>query len=230
MSGNVNKRAQKRLIGVTIVILVVVGALIVFLNVGGASAKPVSIGDVLNDETLVGKQVEVSGQVVAGSWSSGANPFIFEIEDSENADDGRLRIEWTEQVPGSFGDGVTATVTGVVGEGGTIDARYLITKCPSKYESATGALTVNDMTGRAAELIGTTVKVSGFVVAGSIGEPGAPVRFQIADNLDGQNPVGIAFGGGLSEEFVDGAKVVLTGSIEADGIFQATEVALEKAQ
>lgn len=225
-----NKRAKQRLIGVTIIIVLVVGALIVFLNVGGASAKPVTISEVLKDKSLVGRQVEVSGQVVAGSWIAGANPFVFEIEDEQNADAGRLRIEWNQQVPGSFGDGVTATVTGVVGEGGTIDARYLITKCPSKYESATGALTVNDLTGRATELTGTTVKVSGFVVAGSVAEPGAPVRFRISDNADGANPLDVSFGGGLSEEFADGAKVVLTGSLEPGGVFQAAEVALEKAK
>jgi cytochrome c-type biogenesis protein CcmE len=225
----VNKRAKQRLIGVTIVILVVVGALIGFTRLGNAVAQPVTVGEVLSDKTLVGKQVEVTGKVVAGSWVSGAKPFVFEIEDDENADAGRLRIEWSEQVPGSFGDGVTATATGIVGEDGTIVAEYLITKCPSKYESATGALKVNDLTARSDELAGTTLKVSGFVVAGSIGEPGQAVRFQISDSVSGENPVKVAFGGGLPTDVVDGAKVVLTGSIEADGIFQATEVALEKA-
>jgi cytochrome c-type biogenesis protein CcmE len=224
----VNKRAKQRLIGVTILVLVMVGALIVGLRIGNASAMPVTIGDVLNDSSLVGKQVEVSGQVVAGSWVSGSKPFVFEIQDEKDTAAGRLRIEWNDQVPGSFGDGVTATVTGVVGEDGTIKAKYLITKCPSKYQSATGALTVNDITARAGELTGKTVKVSGFVVAGSIGEPGAAVRFRIADDVKSADGLDVAFGGGLSDEFVDGAKVVITGSLESDGVFQATEVALEQ--
>ena len=223
-----NKRAKQRLIGVTILIFVAVGALIGFTRLGNAAATPVSIGDVVADETLVGRQIEVSGEVVAGSWVSGAKPFVFEIEDADGGSE-RVRIVWNDVVPGSFGDGVTATATGVLGEDGSVEARYLVTKCPSKYESATGALTVNDALSRATELQGSTFKVTGFVTAGSIQPAGTPVRFTIADTADSTNTLGIGFGGGLSDEFVDGAKIVITGSLEADGIFQATEVALDTA-
>jgi cytochrome c-type biogenesis protein CcmE len=225
----VNKRAKQRLLGVTILIFVAIGALIGLTRLGNAAATPVSIDAVLSDETLVGRQIEVTGEVVAGSWVSGSKPFVFEIEDSKTEGSGRVVIVWNDQVPGSFGDGTTATVTGTVTEDGSIEARYLVTKCPSKYESATGALLVGDVINRADELQGVTLKVTGFVVAGSIQPAGTPVRFQVADNVDGGNPLGIGFGGGLPEEFVDGAKVVLTGSIEADGVFQCTEVALDKA-
>ena len=224
-----NKRAKQRLIGVTILIFVVIGALIGFTRLGNAAATPVSIEDVLADETLVGKQIEVTGQVVAGSWISGAKPFVFEIEDNENSESGRIRVVWNDVVPGSFGDGTTATVTGTIGEDGSVEAKYLVTKCPSKYESATGALTVNDVLNRASQFKGATVKVTGFIVAGSIKEAGAPVRFEITDNADGGTALPVAFGGGLSDEAVDGAKVVITGSIEADGIFQCAEVALDTA-
>lgn len=224
-----NKRARQRLIGVTIVIFVVVGALIGLTRLGNASAMPATVGAVLTDDTLVGKQVEVSGQVVPGSWVSGAKPFIFEITDAETQDSGRLRVVWNDQVPGSFGDGTMATVTGIVGTDGSIEAKYLVTKCPSKYESATGSLTVNDLKSRSDELAGKTVKVSGFVVAGSIEPAGTSERFRIADNADGQNPVGISFGGGLPDELVDGVKVVITGSIEPDGVFEAADVALADA-
>lgn len=222
-----NKRAKQRLIGVTILIFVAIGALIAFTRLGNATATPVTIQELMSDEALVGKQIEVTGKVVAGSWVSGTKPFVFEIEDDET--DGRIKVIWDNVVPGSFGDGTSATVTGTYAADGSIEAKYLVTKCPSKYESATGALTVNDVTGRASELEGTTVKVAGFVVAGSIAEPGAAVRFQISDNETGANPLDVAFGGGLSDEFVEGAKVVITGSLEADGTFQCAEVALDKS-
>lgn len=227
-----NKRAKQRLIGVTILIFVAIAGLVVFTRLGGGTATPVSIEDVLSDETLAGKQIEITGQVVAGSWVSGAKPFIFEIEDSEAADSGRVKVIWNDVVPGSFGDGTTATVTGTIGADGSVEAKYLVTKCPSKYESATGALTVNDVINRADELKGATLKVTGFVVTDSIGEPGAVVRFQIADSADsedGATALDVVFGGGLSDDFADGAKVVITGSIEDDGRFQCTEVALDKA-
>ncbi len=224
-----NKRAKQRLIGVTILILLAVGGLFAFSGFQGGTATKSSIAEALADESLVGKQVEVTGKVVAGSWSAGAQPFVFEIEDAEDPDAGTMRVTWNNIVPGSFGDGTSATVTGVLAEDGSIDAKYLVTKCPSKYESATGALTVNDVINRRSEVAGVTLKVTGTVVAGSIKEAGAPVRFQIADGSSGSTALDVAFGGGLSDEFVDGAKVVLTGSLEPDGTFLCAEVALDKA-
>ena len=230
MIGSVNKRAKQRLIGVTILIFVAVAAIIWFSGFMNATATPVTIADVLSDETLVGKQVEVTGQVVAGSWISGAKPFVFEIEDSEDEDSGRVRIVWNDVVPGSFGDGTTATVTGTISGDGSVEAKYLVTKCPSKYESATGALTVNDVINRADEFAGAaTLKVTGFVVEGSIKEAGAPVRFQIADSVDSGTPLDVAFGGGLPDDLTDGAKIIITGSLEEDGVFQCAEVALDEA-
>lgn len=222
---SVNKRAKQRLMGVTILIFVAIGALIGLTRLSNATATPVSIKELLSDEALVGKQIEVTGKVVAGSWASGARPFVFEIEDEEV--DGRIKIIWNNAVPGSFGDGTSATVTGTYAADGSIDAKYLVTKCPSKYESATGALTVNDVIDRASELTGSTVKVAGLVVAGSIAGPESPVRFQITDKAQGGTPLDVAFGGGLSDEFVDGAKIVITGSLEADGVFECAEVALD---
>lgn len=224
-----NKRAKQRLIGVTILIFVAVGALILFSDFSGGTATKTSVAQALTQDDLVGTQVEVSGEVVAGSWVSGATPFVFEIEDGTNPDSGRLRIVWNEVVPGSFGDGTTATVTGVLEADGTINAKYLVTKCPSKYESATGALTVNDAIGRASELSGVTLKVTGFVVEGSIGGPGTTPRFKIADDANGSNALDVAWGGGLSDEFTDGVKVVVTGSLEEGNVFQCTEVALDQA-
>ena len=225
----VNKRAKQRLIGVTILIFVAVGALILFSDFSGGTATKTSVAQALTQTDLVGTQVEVTGPVVAGSWASGSSPFVFEIEDKDDPGAGRLRVVWDNVVPGSFGDGVNATVTGVLEEDGTIQAKYLVTQCPSKYESATGALTVNDTLSRKGELAGVTVKVTGFVVDGSIAGAGTTPRFRIADDAAGTNALDVAWGGGLSDEFVDGAKVVITGSIEADDVFQCTEVALDQA-
>ncbi|MDO8848001.1 MAG: cytochrome c maturation protein CcmE [Coriobacteriia bacterium] len=225
-----NKRAKQRLIGVTILILVAVAAIIWFSGFMNATATPVSIADVLSDETLVGTQVEVTGQVVAGSWISGTQPFVFEIEDGEDEESGRVRVVWNDVVPGSFGDGTTATVTGTIAADGSVEAKYLVTKCPSKYESATGALTVNDVLNRADEFAGAaTLKVTGFVVNGSIKDAGAPVRFQIADDATGGTALDVSFGGGLPDDLADGVKVVITGSLEEDGVFQCAEVALDEA-
>jgi cytochrome c-type biogenesis protein CcmE len=72
--------------------------------------------------------------------------------------------------------------------------------------------------------------VTGFVVDGSIAVPGATPRFRIADDaVAGDNALDVAWGGGLSNEFTDGVKVVITGSLEEGNVFQCTEVALDQA-
>jgi len=221
-----NTRAKRRLAGVTIVVIAVIGVLIFFVGQSNATATPVTIADALTDESLVGTQVEVTGEVVAGSWMAGSDPFTFDIEDSSAADSGKLTVIYDHQIPSSFGDGTTATVTGELLADGTIEAKYLVTKCPSKYESATSALTVTDTLNRATELEGVTVKVAGFVLPGTIADAGAAVRFQIADAADAASGLGVAFSGALPDDLAERVQVVVTGSLRSDGTFECTDVAI----
>lgn len=224
-----NKRAKQRLIGVTLLILVVVGVLIVASGVLTSGAEGVTISEVADNAEYVGKRVTVTGTVVAGSWVAGSEPFVFDIEDGKESDSPRLRIVSAKQVPGSFGDGTTAIVTGLVADDGSVEAETISMQCPSKYESASGALTVSDVLNRARELEGTTLKVAGYVAAGSIQPAGSTPRFSIIESTQSDRNLPVVFGGGLSEDVIDGAEVVITGSIEADGTFLAAEVALEGA-
>ncbi len=61
---------------------------------------------------------------------------------------------------------------------------------------------------------------------GTLKPAGEGDRFVIVDE-SGAGEIPVAFDGALSDEVTDGATVVLTGSLNDDGSFAATDVALE---
>lgn len=225
-----NKRARQRLIGVTVIVLIVVGALVFGTSMSGAGgAYKRTVGELRGDAEMVGKQVQVQGPVLKGTWTSGATPFTFSIGDTEDPNAEGLKIIWDRPVPSAFGDGTTAIVTGIVNEDGSVTAKTLITQCPSKYASATDALTIDALLK--SNLDAATVKITGYVVNGSIKPAGGADRFFVSTlAAGGDDSVAVAFDGALPEGVADGAKVVITGSLEDDGIFYAAEVALDEAQ
>ena len=109
----------------------------------------------------------------------------------------------------------------------SLEATELVTKCPSKYESATDALTVGQLLGYGESVHGKVVKVSGTVGAGTLGPAGQDVRFRLTDDESLSVTLPVSFDGALSDEVADGSAVVLTGALGADGTFAATDVALE---
>jgi cytochrome c-type biogenesis protein CcmE len=140
----VNKRARNRLIGVTAIIIIAVAAIIYGTQMSGAGGSFARTPSQLAAETkLIGQRVSVTGPVVGGSWDKQTNPMKFTIQD-EKAKPGSatIKVVYNGGVPTTFSDGTVAIVTGTLREGGLVEAQTLLTKCPSKYESATDALTV----------------------------------------------------------------------------------------
>ena len=224
-----NKRARQRLIGVTVIVLIIVGALIFGTSMTGAGgAYKKTIAEVRSDAALVGKQVQIDGPVVKGSWTPGASPFVFSIGDKNDPNVEGLKIIWDRPVPSAFGDGTIAIVTGIVNEDHSVTAKTLITQCPSKYASAKDALTVDALLK--STLGSATVKITGYVVNGTIKPSGTAERFSVGTLAAGGESVPVAFDGALPQGVTDGAKVVITGSLEDNGVFNATEVALDEAQ
>lgn len=227
-----NKRARTRLIGVTAIILLAVVAMVASGAFGGNTAYSRTVKEVTEDKSLVGERVKVSGTVVSGSWDQNQNPMKFTIRDEADAQESgpTINVVFNGAVPSTFGDGVTAIVTGELDENGTVTSSDMITKCPSKYESAKGSMSVTDLLGKADTMTGKTTKISGFVKKGTIVAPGGDSRFVVASETDGGDELPVAWEGALPAGMVDGSKVVLTGALEADGKFVATEVALDKAE
>ena len=226
-----NKRARTRLIGVTAIILIAIAAII--LGAGskqGAYYKTVK--DVAQDQALVGERVRVGGAVVAGSWDKKSNPMRFAIreEGDESASGPTIKVVYNGTVPSTFGDGVVAIVTGELGQDGTIDSNDMITKCPSKYQSATGALSVNDLVAGGSDLTGKSVKVTGYV-KGDINPPGGDVRFTISNESGGAGKtVDVFYDGAIPAGMADGKQVVLGGSLDKSGVFDAVSVSMSESE
>ena len=221
-----NKRARVRLIGVTAIILIVVIA--IFLGTGsndGAYYRKVS--EIVESDEYVGERVRVGGTVIAGSWNRESDPMIFDIRDEDTESGPTIQVVYNGGVPSTFGDGVVAIVTGEVSADGTLESDDMITKCPSKYESAKDALGVSSLLDRADSMTGTTVKIVGYVT-GDIEPPGGETRFSVADTADGSEDLGIFYEGALPAGMETGSQVVIQGALEDDGLFAATEVSLSE--
>jgi cytochrome c-type biogenesis protein CcmE len=228
----VNKRARMRLIGVTAVILIAIGA-VVLLTGNKQGAVYSTVPKVVEDSSLVGKRVKVGGTVVEGSWDKKSNPMVFVIRDeADKTGSGKtLKVVYTGAAPSTFGDGVVAILTGVLEDGTTLKATEMITKCPSKYESAQGAIPIADLFGKGASVVGKPVRATGFVKAGTIADAASVDRFVVAENADGSGKtVAVSFQGVLPSGMKDGAQVVIAGELDAAGKFTATSVALEQSQ
>ena len=129
-------------------------------------------------------------------------------------------------VSATFGNEVTAICTGKKDADGVLVCSELVTKCPSKYENAEGSLSVADLLGYGDAVIDKPVKVSGVIETGTLAGVNASRRFVLEDE-SGDARVAVKYDGALSDEMGEGTRVVLTGSLGANGSFTATVVALE---
>ena len=139
----------------------------------------------------------------------------------------QLHVTYEGAVSATFGNEVSAIVTGRMGEGDELLATELVTKCPSKYESGVDALTVAQIISYGEQVYGKPVKVAAYLAPNTLTVPGKAVRFSVADEATaGATTLDVRFDGALPDAIADGMMLVLTGSMSADGIFHATDVAL----
>lgn len=227
-----NKRARMRLIGVTAIILIVIAVLV--LTIGNKQVAAFStISQISKGGTKAGDRVKVGGAVVAGSWNKQSNPMKFTIkEETDTGGTGpTLKVVYTGTAPNTFGDGVVAIVTGQLDSSGVVQANEMITKCPSKYSSAVGAVPVGELNKGQSQAGKANLQVSGYVKPGSLGAATAAQRFFLAAKADGTgDSVAVKYPGGLPDAVKDGTQVVVTGTLGTDNIFTATSVALAQGQ
>ncbi len=226
-----NSKTKRRLIVVTGVIVVVLAIVLAVVG-SGSAAKTVSVKEAL-ESGAAGERVQVSGNVVDNSFATVDGVLSFDIYDPDGGDPAqKLHVSYDGAASSTFGNGVTAICTGkmVEGENGPeLACSELVTKCPSKYESATDALTVAKLLDYGDSMINTTVKLKGTIKSGTLtsaaasGEP----RFVILDTNGDSREISVDFDGALPNGIAEGTSVVITGSLEANGSFAATEVAQE---
>ena len=219
-----NTKTKRRMIVVTGIIVLV--AIVVLAVVGGSSsAKTVSVAEArtVTSDT----KIQVTGNVVDNSFEIGPDTLAFDIYDpaADPAASETLHVRYDGSVSATFGNEVTAICTGKKDASGTLVCSELVTKCPSKYESADGSLSVAELLGYGSSVVDKPVKVHGVVKAGSIAPVDAEQRLILQDAESGQE-LRVMFQGALADEIGDGSEVVLTGSLSADGSFTATVVAL----
>ena len=221
-----NKRARNRLIGVTAIILVVVAA--VFFGSGaGTGAYSKTVAQVRSEKGKAGERIRVSGSVVAGSWDKKTNPMTFTIRDEGKSSGPELKVIYTGDAPNTFGNDTVAIVTGVM-SGDALKADDMITKCPSKYATNTGAETIDVLLANAGGMVGKPIRLTGFLKAGTLKAAGAAERFTLQGTSEGGKSVGIKFEGSMPAGTKDGVALVLGGSLDSSGVFDATSVSIVK--
>ncbi|MDZ4063593.1 MAG: cytochrome c maturation protein CcmE [Coriobacteriia bacterium] len=221
-----NKRARMRLIGVTAIVLIAVIA--VFFGAQSQGAYYRKVSEVTGSSEFVGERIKVGGSVVEGSWDKKSNPMRFEIREEDATGGPTIKVVYNGSVPSTFGDGVVAIVTGTLSSDGVLDSDDMMTKCPSKYESRTGATTVASILAMGEAAVGEPMKLTGFVVAATIRPPGGSVRFSVANAAGQADGIDIFYDGALPKGMTDGSQVVIGGSLDSGGVFDATTVAMSK--
>ena len=219
-----NAKMKKRMIAVSGVIVIVLILVLAFVG-GNTAATTMSIAEAA-ENPQAGQKVQVSGNVVQDSFSTSNDVLTFKIYDPEGDPATQLEVRYDGAASSTFGNDVTAICTGKINDAGVLECSELVTKCPSKYENADSALTVEQLLGYGESVYGNVVKVAGSVGAGSLKAAGQGDRFILVDAETGDS-MPVVFEGALSDGMADGSAVVLTGSLGADGKFAATDVALE---
>lgn len=219
-----NAKMKKRMIAVSGVVVIVLILVLAFVG-GNTAATTMSIAEAA-ENPQAGQKVQVSGNVVQDSFSTSNDVLTFKIYDPEGDPATQLEVRYDGAASSTFGNDVTAICTGKINDAGVLECSELVTKCPSKYENADSALTVEQLLGYGESVYGNVVKVAGSVGAGSLKAAGQGDRFILVDAETGDS-MPVVFEGALSDGIADGSAVVLTGSLGADGKFAATDVALE---
>lgn len=223
-----NSKTKRRMMAVTGVIIIVVIIVLAVVGSSGA-ATSVSIADVVDGKVSQDQKIQVTGKVVDNSYSTSDNVLTFSIfSDEEGADPSQeLKVRYEGGVSATFGNEVTAICTGKMGDDGVLHCSTLVTKCPSKYENATEALTVSSLLGYGDSVVDKTVKVAGTVASGTLKAAGeGSERFVLKD--DGGEELSVTFEGALPNEVSEGTQLVVTGSLGSNGKFTATDVAISK--
>ena len=206
-----------------IIVIVIVGA--VALLSAGNTEKVMTIAEASSPDSR-GQKVQVTGNVVDNSFTIQDDLLTFSIYDAESPQD-TLTVVYDKGVAATFGNGVTAICSGTIDDSGVLRCSELVTKCPSKYETATDALSVSRLLGYGEEVWDKPVKVQGTMQEGSLGDATSQVRFVLVDQADPAQTIPVIFHGALPDEAVKGGVLVLTGSLSSDGSFLATDIALE---
>ena len=214
----------KRRLGVVTGLIVIALVLTLAIVGGNSAAHTVSVAEAL--QVKDSSKIQVTGNVAENSFDINGNTLTFQIFDPQ-ADPGAtalLPVRYDGGVAATFGNDVTAICTGKKDGSGTLVCSELVTKCPSKYENASGSLSVGELLSYGSKVTNKPVVLSGSIAAGTLAAVDADERFTLTDPATGSS-VPVVYLGAMPDNMVEGARIVLTGSINDAGVFTATNVA-----
>jgi cytochrome c-type biogenesis protein CcmE len=169
--------------------------------------------------------------VVKDSYRINGDNLTFRIQevpsgaDAATAAESGLLVSYDGGVSNTFGNGVEAICTGKLDDKGTLICSDLVTKCPSKYTSGVSALTISQLLAYDKKsIVDQPVQVTGTLESGSLQPVTQAVRFVLTDSQGRQ--LEVVYTGAIPDGVGDDSQLVLTGSLAADGRFDATQVAL----
>lgn len=214
----------KRRLGVVTGLIVIVVVLTLAIVGGNSAAHTVSVAEAV--ELKDAGKIQVTGNVAENSFDISGDTLTFSIydADADPAASTLLPVRYDGGVAATFGNDVTAICTGKKNAEGTLVCSELVTKCPSKYENASGSLSVSDLLGYGDKVLNKPVVLSGSIAPGTLASVDADERFTLVDTATGAS-VPVVYLGAMPENMVEGARIVLTGSIGENGAFTATNVA-----
>ena len=221
------KRKKTRFAVVGGVIVIVLLLAIAFVG-AGTTSKDMTVTEAAQP-SAVGKRVQVTGTVVTDSYSIDGNVLNFKISDPDDPSQ-VLGVSYDQGVSATFGNGVTAICKGTINNDGVLMCNDLVTKCPSKYETSTDALGVGRLLSYGDTIADKPVKISGQVKEGTLAAATSETRFELQDVSDPATTIPVEWTGALSEDISDGTSLVLTGSLNAEGRFIATDVSLDSEE
>lgn len=220
-----NTKLKRRVMvvsGVVIIVLITVLAVVA----GTAGYRSVSVAEALEPEQQ-GARVQVSGQVVTDSYAIEGTTLSFSLYDPEGDPKAQLPVIYDGGVSATFGNQVTAICTGVINGEGVLECSELVTKCPSKYETATDALSVSQLVSYGKTVEGKPLKVTGEVKPESLGSVDQDERLVLLDEVSGEE-LPVIFTGALPDGIDDTSVLVATGSLDSNGRFEATDIAIRE--
>ena len=217
----------KRCFGVVTGVIVIVAILVLAIVGGNSAAKTMSVAEAL--EFTGDSKMQVTGNVAENSFAINGDVLTFQIYDSESdpAASHLLNVRYDGGVSATFGNDVTAICTGKKNADGVLNCSELVTKCPSKYENAEGALSMAKMLEYGDSVVNKPIKLAGVIKPGTLAGVDAKSRFTLTDADTGYELM-VKYSGAMPDGVLEGSTAILTGSIASDhATFTATDVALK---
>lgn len=218
-----NTQMKRRLFVVTGVIVIAV-AVVLAIVASSTGYQTVSVAQALEPSQRE-TRIQVTGNVVDDSYTLEDDILSFAIYDPDGEPQAQLKVRYEGGLSATFGNQVTAICTGKINTDGVLECSELVTKCPSKYETATDALTVTQFLGYGENVIGKPVKVTGSVQPGSLKSLNQSERLVLLDEETGET-LSVKYDGALSDAIEDKSLLVVTGALNNAGYLEASDIAL----